>query len=125
MKKLFVGKRGALAALLAAIVALWALRASPRSEGDDGREPLVFYAGWMVGDDIYGAIHRFEQLHPEYRVTTTTSAAQDETGDAQRLLLAIAGGVPPDVVFFDRFAVDEWASKHALEDLTPYVEAQE
>jgi len=40
------------------------------------------------------------------------------------LLSAIAGGVPPDVVFFDRFAIGEWASKHALEDLTPYIESQ-
>ena len=33
--------------------------------------------------------------------------------------------MPPDLVFFDRFAIGEWASKHALEDLTPYVEAQD
>ena len=109
---------------LAAIVMWWALR-SPIRADHDGKEHMVFYAGWMVGDDIYGAINRFEKLHPEYSVTTTTSTAQDETGDAQRLLLAIAGGVPPDVVFFDRFAIGEWASKHALEDLTPYVDAQD
>jgi len=28
------------------------------------------------------------------------------------------------VVFFDRFAIGEWAAKHALEDLTPYIEKQ-
>ena len=58
-------------------------------------------------------------------VLDATSSAQDETGDAQRLLLGIAGGVPPDVVFFDRFAVGEWASKSALEDLTPYIQKQD
>src|SRR5262245_34291265 len=104
----------------------WALR-SPSDPGRDAREEIVFFAGWMVnqGDDIYGAVNGFEKLHPEYRVTITTSSAQDETGDAQRLLLAIAGGVPPDLVFFDRFAIGEWASKHALEDLTPYLEGQD
>ncbi|MEA2698160.1 MAG: multiple sugar transport system permease protein, partial [Myxococcales bacterium] len=111
------------AAILVALLVIW-LRTST-AEPADGREPLVFNAGWMVGDDIYGALHRFEQLHPEYRVTTTTSTAQDQTGDAQRLLLAIAGGVPPDVVFFDRFAVGEWAAKSALEDLTPFIEQQD
>jgi multiple sugar transport system permease protein len=78
----------------------------------------------MLGDDIYAAIDRFEKIHPEYRVSATTGTAQDATGDSQRLLSAIAGGVPPDVVFFDRFAIGEWASRRALEDLTPYIEAQ-
>jgi hypothetical protein len=49
-------------------------------------------------------------LHPEYRVNTATGTVQDASGDSQRLLSAIAGDVPPDIVFFDRFAVGEWAS---------------
>src|SRR6185295_5620566 len=124
MRRLFLQKWVGLVALVALVVAWWALRSPARAARDD-REEIVFFAGWMVGDDVYGVVDRFEKLHPEYRVTTTTSAAQDETGDAQRLLLAITGGVPPDVVFFDRFAIGEWASKNALEDLTPHVEAQD
>src|SRR5580704_18567161 len=102
----------------------WTYRAS-RHESADGREDVVLWAGWMLGDDVYAAIDRFEKLHPQYRVKATTGTAQDATGDSQRLLSAIAGGVPPDVVFFDRFAVGEWASRHALEDLTPYIAAQD
>jgi ABC-type sugar transport system permease subunit/ABC-type glycerol-3-phosphate transport system substrate-binding protein len=109
---------------IAAVIAVFLFKRS-RRVAEDGREHIVFYGGWMVGDDIFGAVHRFEQLHPQYRVTVTTSRALDETGDAQRLLLAIAGGIPPDVVFFDRFAVGEWAARSALEDLTPYVDAQD
>src|SRR5882724_8757951 len=118
--------RRAVTLFLAFTVAVgwWALR-SPVEATQGGREPIVFWAGWMIGDDIYGAIDRFERLHPEYRVIATTGTAQDATGDAQRLLSAIAGGVPPDVVFFDRFAIGEWAAKHALEDLTPYIESQD
>lgn len=101
----------------------WTYRAS-RDTSDDGRETIVLWAGWMLGDDIYAAIDRFEHLYPRYRVLATTGTAQDATGDAQRLLSAVAGGVPPDVVFFDRFAIGEWASRNALEDLTPYLEAQ-
>ncbi len=104
------------------VVSLWTWRSSHDEE--DGREHIVFWAGWLLGDDIYNVLARFEQLHPEYRVTAATSTAQDLTGDAQRLLSAIAGGVPPDVVFFDRFAVGEWASRHAFEDLTPYLDNQ-
>src|SRR6185295_9343288 len=124
MRRLFLQKWVGLVALVALVVAWWALRSPARAARDD-REEIVFFAGWMVGDDVYGVVDRFEKLHPEYRVTTTTSSAQDETGDAQRLLLAITGGVPPDLVFFDRFAIGEWASKHALEDLTPYLEKQD
>jgi multiple sugar transport system permease protein len=107
------------------VAVAWWTHESVRESRGDGREPIVFWGGWMLGDDIYAAIDRFEKLHPQYRVTATTGTAQDATGDAQRLLSAIAGGVPPDVVFFDRFAIAEWASRHALEDLTPYIEAQD
>jgi multiple sugar transport system permease protein len=123
MSRFSLGRAVALFVLLAAALSWWTMRSA--DEGDrDGREHIVFWAGWLLGDDIYGAIDRFEKLHPQYRVTATTGTAQDATGDAQRLLSAIAGGVPPDIVFFDRFAIGEWASKHALEDLTPYIEAQ-
>ncbi|HEY2510100.1 MAG TPA: extracellular solute-binding protein [Polyangiaceae bacterium] len=110
-------------AVFVAFVSWWTVRSS-RDETADGREPIVLWAGWILGDDIYAAIDRFEQLHPHYRVIATTGTAQDATGDAQRLLSASAGGVPPDVVFFDRFAIAEWAARHALEDLTPYLAAQ-
>jgi multiple sugar transport system permease protein len=123
MTRLSLRTAAAIFAVFVGVVSWWTVWSS-RDAPDDGRETVVFWGGWMLGDDIYAAIDRFEKLHPEYRVIATTGTAQDATGDAQRLLSAVAGGVPPDVVFFDRFAIAEWASKHALEDLTPYVEAQ-
>jgi multiple sugar transport system permease protein len=33
--------------------------------------------------------------------------------------------VPPDVVFFDRFAIGEWAGRGALTDLSPYLARQD
>ncbi len=77
-----------------------------------------------LGDELYNVIDRFERLNPQYKVTMSTSAARDLTGDAQRLMCAIAGGVPPDVVFFDRFAVGEWAARGAFMDLRPMLAAQ-
>src|SRR5205085_2828954 len=53
-----------------------------------------------------------------------TAAARDIVGEAQRLLCATAGGVPPDLVWFDRFAIGEWASRGALTNLTPLIDAQ-
>ncbi|HEV3189997.1 MAG TPA: extracellular solute-binding protein [Polyangiaceae bacterium] len=123
MKRLSLRAAVALFVLFVCSVSYWTFRSS--AESTDGREDIVLWAGWMLGDDIYGAIDRFEKLHPQYHVIATTGTAQDATGDAQRLLSAVAGGVPPDVVFFDRFAIGEWASKHALEDLTPYIERQD
>src|SRR5882762_1546180 len=88
MSRFSLGRAVALFVLLAAVLSWWTMRSA--DEGDrDGREHIVFWAGWLLGDDIYGAIDRFEKLHPEYRVTATTSnattgAAQDATGDAQR-----------------------------------------
>ena len=67
-------------------------------------------------------IEEFERLHPEYEVIMGTSAVRDVTGDPTRFLLGVAGGLPPDVIVFDRFAVVEWASRGAFQDLSPYLQ---
>ncbi|HDP34984.1 MAG TPA: extracellular solute-binding protein, partial [Candidatus Hydrogenedentes bacterium] len=59
---------------------------------------------------------------PHIRVTVGQSAMQDRTGDPQRLICAIAGGDPPDVVWFDRFAVSEWAARGAFMPLQDFIE---
>jgi multiple sugar transport system permease protein len=102
--------------LLAA--ALWQTRAP------DDRQEIIFWGGAAFGEEIYNVIHRFEQRNPQYRVVLSTAATRDLTGDAQRLLTAVAGGVPPDVVWFDRFAIGEWAGRGALTDLSPLLAAQ-
>jgi multiple sugar transport system permease protein len=121
-----VSLRSSLLAFIAFLgaVSWWTWNTTRDVEGD-GREHIVFWSGWAMREDIHNIVHRFEQLHPRYRVTIGTAAARDLIGDAQRLLSAIAGGVPPDLVFFDRLGIGEWASKHALEDLTPYIEQQD
>lgn len=89
-----------------------------------GRQAIVFWCDPAVAEDIAPVIHRFEELNPQYKVILSSSATRDLTGDAQRLLCAIVGGIPPDVVWFDRFAVGEWAGRGALTDLTPLLAAQ-
>jgi multiple sugar transport system permease protein len=108
--------------LLAAVV-VWTWR-STHPKLADGRVEIVCWNAGSFGADIYIALHRFEQENPHYKVIVSTSVSPDVTGDGQRLLCSVAGGVPPDLVVFDRFAIGEWAGRAALTDLTPYLQHQ-
>jgi multiple sugar transport system permease protein len=66
----------------------------------------------------------FEQYHrenPNVKVVIGQSAARDLVADPQRVLCAIVGGDPPDVIFFDRYAIGEWASRGAFLSLSDFV----
>ena len=104
-------------------LAWWTVRQTTQVTAD-GRQEIVFWGHSALGEDIDTVVHAFEQENPQYKVILSTSAARDLVGDGQRLMCAIAGGVPPDVVFFDRFAIGEWAARGAFEDLTPYLQRQ-
>ncbi|MGD0139902.1 MAG: extracellular solute-binding protein [Tepidisphaeraceae bacterium] len=109
--------------LLVLVVGIWTWRSTQNTTGDN-RIPIVFWNAGRLGEGVYGALHDFELQNPQYKVIADTSASRDLTSDAQRLLCAIAGNVPPDLVWFDRFAIGEWASRGALTDLNPYLQAQ-
>ena len=70
----------------------------------------------------------FEMRHdgsdgkPAIKIVMGQSACIDKTDDPQRLLTAVAGGNPPDVVWFDRFAVGEWAARDAFMPLQEFLE---
>jgi multiple sugar transport system permease protein len=113
-----------LAVMGAIAAAVWTWQ-STRPARPDGRREIVLWGGTDLGVDIWTVLRDFELEHPQYKVTLSNAVARDFTGDAQRLMCAIAGGVPPDVVRFDRFAIGEWAGRGSLEDLTPWLEAQD
>jgi ABC-type sugar transport system permease subunit/ABC-type glycerol-3-phosphate transport system substrate-binding protein len=96
----------------------------PGAGSAGGRKQIVIWNAARLGEDLQSALHQFEVENPQYQVTASTAVSPDITGDGQRLLCAIAGGVPPDVVAFDRFAVGEWAGREALTNLTPLLEQQ-
>lgn len=106
-----------------AATGLWTYRQT-RSGTPDGREEIVFWGSSNLGDDVYNVVYEFERRNPQYKVILSTAATRDMTSDGQRLLCAVAGNVPPDLVWFDRFAIGEWASRGALTDLRPLLEAQ-
>ncbi len=72
---------------------------------------------------MQSALDEFERRNPHYRVRLALNVTRDMTGDPTRFLIGVAGGSPPDVIQFDRFAVSEWAARGAFTPLDPYIEA--
>jgi multiple sugar transport system permease protein len=121
-------------ALLSALIltALWLL--SP-SRSEQAPEPGVVEISYMGGGPISGelgdAVREFEELSrqahardpskPIYRVVSGQSASRGQTEDPTRFLVGLAGGMPPDVIRFDRYAVTEWAARGAFADLTEFL----
>jgi multiple sugar transport system permease protein len=65
--------------------------------------------------------HQKDPTKPWYRVVTGQTAAKDQTADPTRFIVSVAGGSPPDVIMFDRFAISEWASRGVFEPLDDYL----
>ncbi len=85
-----------------------------------GKERIVLWVPW-AGDSMRLVVEKFEKMNPEYEVEIGSATVRDATGDPTRFLLGVAGNVPPDLIYFDRFAIVEWASRGAFTDLGGYV----
>jgi ABC-type sugar transport system permease subunit/ABC-type glycerol-3-phosphate transport system substrate-binding protein len=115
------------------ITALWLLHPGRSEMQADGAVEIQFMgpAGPIEGA-LEDAIREFERLsrerhardpaYPVYRVVSGQNASRDQTADPTRFLVSVAGGMPPDVIFFDRFAITEWASRGAFDPLDAYLE---
>ena len=119
---------------LGLLVGLWWLYPHRQSSEDRAAGVVeIFYAGpggerAVVMQEV---IRRFElesvRLHEEdasrpiYRVVSGQSASRDQTADPTRFLVSVAGERPPDVIFFDRFAIAEWAARGGFEPLDAYM----
>ena len=66
-------------------------------------------------------IAAFEQMHPDIEVSALSMGAGSM--NPQKLLTAIVGGVPPDLVHQDRFAIGDWASRDAFLPLDNFLTA--
>ncbi|NIA12842.1 MAG: extracellular solute-binding protein [Nitrospiraceae bacterium] len=73
-------------------------------------------------------IQGFEALHdgsdgrPAIKVVMGQTASINRVDDPQRLVTAVAGGDPPDVVWFNRFAVGGLAARGAFQSLQRFYE---
>jgi multiple sugar transport system substrate-binding protein len=92
--------------------------------GDDaGGGQVILQFTWWGNDDrakvTEQALDLFEKKYPNIKVNTSFGAF-----DAyfQKLSTQIAGGDAPDVVQMDRAYLREYADRHALLDLTKYIE---
>ena len=66
--------------------------------------------------------HRVDPSYPIYKVISGQNASRNQTEDPTRFLVSLAGGMPPDVIFFDRFAISEWAARGAFTPLDGYLQ---
>ncbi len=110
---------GGLAALVLFVLVLWP---RPQAERPERGSTLVFWRAGGMSQDYRDAIEQFERDNPDIEVIVGNAAIRNATDDPQRFLTGVAGGVPPDVIYFDRYAVAEWASRGAFEPLDGYLQ---
>ena len=67
------------------------------------------------------AAHEKDPAHPVYKIIKGQTASRDPTADPTRFLVSVAGGMPPDLILFDRYAVSEWAARGAFTRLDKFV----
>lgn len=122
-------------AFLSALVltALWLLSpARSRQVAGPGVVEITYMApgGPVAGamDDVIRAFeeesrlaHAQDPTRPIYRVVSGQNASRNQTEDPTRFLLGVAGGMPPDVIYFDRYAVSEWAARGAFTPLDEFL----
>lgn len=74
--------------------------------------------GQTLGPDTKGTeavVREFERRNPEYRVRVLGMGAGEM--NPQKLMTAIVGRVPPDVIHQDRFTISDWAKRGAFRPL--------
>ncbi|MCX7847951.1 MAG: extracellular solute-binding protein [bacterium] len=108
---------------LGAGVLLYSLYPARSTHLPSGVQEIVMWAPGNELLDMEPVLKRFERENPGYRVIIGQAAARDMVADPQRFLCGVAGGMPPDVIKFDRYAISEWASRGAFASLNEFLEA--
>ncbi|HEY3280831.1 MAG TPA: extracellular solute-binding protein, partial [Armatimonadota bacterium] len=83
-------------------IALWGMQSTEETQGQNA------------------AIAEFNRRHPNIRVSLLSMGGGM---DPQKLMTAIAGGAPPDVIYQDRFTIGDWASRDAFMPLDDLLKA--
>lgn len=92
------------------------LTRSGRAPDDDVTE--LIYWGWSRGPEL----DVFEDQNPGVRVRVPAVGHHD---DPRRLIIATAGGSPPDLVLVDRLTVGGYAARGAFMELDDFVAGSE
>lgn len=86
-----------------------------------GKTKLVVW-GMQYGEESKGLearVKEFERRHPNIEVSVLSMGAGGM--NPQKLMTAIVGSVPPDVVQQDRFTIGDWASRETFVPLDSYL----
>lgn len=97
-------------------------QAAPSVEPSGQSRTDIIVWGERMGPDSKGLearIRSFEAKYPQYRVRVLSMGAGEM--NPQKLMTAIVGRVPPDVIYQDRFSVSDWAHRGAFEELDPFI----
>ncbi|MCS6770678.1 MAG: extracellular solute-binding protein [Kiritimatiellae bacterium] len=124
-------KGGLWGALL--LTALWLLAPQRSLQVEEGVIEIRYMGrGGPIQGALEDAIREFERLsrerhavdptYPIYRVVSGQDASRGQTEDPTRFLVSLAGGTPPDVIDFDRFAISEWAARGAFTPLDDFIQ---
>jgi multiple sugar transport system permease protein len=89
--------------------------------GQSGAEAAALSDAFRIFEEESRAAHERDRTHPIYRVVTGQNASRDQTADPTRFLVSVAGGKPPDLIRFDRYAISEWAARGAFAKLDDFV----
>ncbi len=107
----------ALGLLVVAVIAPFFLESPLKTD----KRALQAWGMPVIGDvrDAYIACKdQFETLHPDVEVTMF---AHGRCENPQKLLSAIVGGAPPDVLQFERYAVGDWVARGAFMPLDEFL----
>ena len=78
--------------------------------------------GLQFGEESKGLdarVDAFEQMHPEIEVSVLSMGAGGM--NPQKLMTAIVGNVPPDVIHQDRFTIGDWAARDTFRPLDDFI----
>ncbi|MFH0982887.1 MAG: extracellular solute-binding protein [Planctomycetota bacterium] len=107
------------------LAALWWLYPRPGAEHPTDVTEVTIWFNGPIEDRHIDVIDAFEREFTEYRGLLGSSAVQtglEGEGNPQRLMCGVAGGVPPEVVEYDRFAICQWAARGAFLDLNEFIQ---
>jgi len=85
------------------------------------KTPLLIW-GERLGPDSKGfeaRLRAFEAKFPQFDVRVLSMGAGEM--NPQKLMTAIVGKVPPDVIFQDRFTISDWAHRGAFQALDGFI----
>ncbi len=95
--------------------------AAPAADSGNATEIIYWYphGGQPDKSSLENSAVEFGKENPEVKVTYEfVGGSGAGVGLTDKLMTAISGGSPPDVVLFDRFQVGQWADQGLFEDLT-------